>query len=499
MSTLNERKQSSPDIILIGGGIMSATIGVLLKLMEPELTIEIYERLNKVAQESSAAWNNAGTGHSGFCELNYTPEKENGDIDIFKALKVAEEFETSKQFWSYLVQKKIVVASDFIHSTPHMSLVHGEEDRNFLKKRQETLITNALFENMQFSDDTSQLKEWIPLIMENRSGNELLAATKMDAGADVNFEVLTQSLFRWLAAQPGVHLNLSHEVRDIDRESDGRWYLSIKDLKENKHKTAKTNFVFIGAGGMAVSLLEKTDIKEAAGYGGFPVGGQWLICKNKSLIDKHHAKVYGKASFGSPPMSVPHLDTRIINGEKCLLFGPYAGFSTKFLKHGSYLDFPESLTVSNILPILSAGMHNMQLTKYLIEQVMLTPEERIESLKQFIPVVKQEDWELAYAGQRVQVIKKDGKNGGILEFGTEVVKNDDGTVAALLGASPGASTSVYIMLDVIKKCFPHQMESAKWQSKLKEMIPAYGQSLADNHELCRTTRKKSAEVLGLRV
>ncbi|MBS1765142.1 MAG: malate dehydrogenase (quinone) [Bacteroidetes bacterium] len=487
------------DVALIGGGIMSATLGVLLKLLEPKLRIAIYERLNTVAQESSAAWNNAGTGHSGFCELNYTPEKTDGTIDISKALKVAEEFEISKQFWSYLIQQGFAKADDFIHSTPHMSLVHGEKDIAYLQKRHDALIKNALFENMQFSDDTQKLMEWIPLIMENRLPGEKLAATKMDAGSDVNFEELTKTLFRWLAAQPDVELHLSHEVRDIDKEDDGTWYLEIKDLKNNSRKNTIADFVFIGAGGMAVRLLEKTDIDEGEGYGGFPVSGQWLICKNKSLIEKHHAKVYGKADVGSPPMSVPHLDTRIINGQKCLLFGPYAGFSTKFLKHGSYLDLPESLTSHNILPILSAGMHNMDLTKYLIEQVMLTPEERMESLKQFIPDVHIEDWELAYAGQRVQIIKKDGKSGGLLEFGTEVISNKEATVAALLGASPGASTSVYIMLDVLNKCFAEKMKSMQWQSKLREMIPTYGQSLSSNPQLARTTRKKSADILGLKV
>lgn len=498
-NVLNQDTDLTPDVALIGGGIMSATLGVLLKMLEPELHIEIFERLDEVAQESSAAWNNAGTGHSAFCELNYTPEKEDGSIDISKALKIAEEFELSKQFWSYLVQNGFAVANDFIHSVPHISLVHGEKDSAYLKKRHDALITNALFENMQFSADVNQLKQWVPLIMENRDETEILAATKMDAGSDVNFEALTKTLFKWLADQPNVNLNLSHEVRDIDKDEDGKWYLVIKDLKGKKRKSVIANFVFIGAGGMAINLLDKTDIHEGEGYGGFPVSGEWLICKNKTLIEKHHAKVYGKASVGTPPMSVPHLDTRIINGEKCLLFGPYAGFSTKFLKHGSYLDLPTSLKYHNILPMVSAGMHNIPLTKYLIDQVMLTPEERLESLKAFLPDAKIEDWELAHAGQRVQIIKRNRKDGGILEFGTEVIHNNEGTVAALLGASPGASTSVYIMLDVLEKCFPEKMQCESWQNKLKELIPTYGTTLSENTELCKATRKKSAEILGLKI
>ncbi|MBS1590045.1 MAG: malate dehydrogenase (quinone) [Bacteroidetes bacterium] len=489
----------TPDIVLIGGGIMSATLGTLLKLLNPQLSIQIFERLDQVAQESSAAWNNAGTGHSGFCELNYTSEKQDGSIDISKALKIAEEFEISKQFWSYLVQNGWAKPDDFIHSIPHMSLVHGEKDMQFLQKRRNALIQNALFENMQFSAERNILNEWIPLIMEHRNSDESIAATRMEAGADVNFEALTKLLFQWLAAQPNVTLNLQHEVRDLDKDEDGKWYLIVKDLKENERKSLVTNFVFIGAGGMAINLLEKTDIAEGVGYGGFPVSGLWLVCKNKELIEKHHAKVYGKASVGTPPMSVPHLDTRIINDEKCLLFGPYAGFSTKFLKKGSYLDLPESLRLHNLLPMISAGARNAPLTKYLVEQVMLSPEERMISLREFIPDATLDDWELAHAGQRVQIIKPDAENGGILEFGTEIVTNSEGSVAALLGASPGASTSVYIMLGLLKKCFPQQMESLAWQQKLTEMIPSWNKSLATDADLCRVVRKKSAEVLNLKV
>lgn len=496
---MNDIQDITPDVVLIGAGIMSATLGVLLHSLQPEWHIEIFERLDEVAQESSAAWNNAGTGHSAFCELNYTPENEDGSIDISKALKIAEQFEISKQFWAYMVQKGFSSPDTFIHSIPHMSLVHGEKDRDFLKKRYEALIQNALFENMLFSDEYTQLQEWIPLIMEDRSKEELLAATRMEAGTDVNFEALTKALFHWLSQQENVNLNLSHEVRDIDKDDDGKWYITVKDVKRRKRKAVTAKFVFIGAGGDAISLLEKTDIKEGEGYGGFPVSGQWLICKNEKLIEEHHAKVYGKASVGTPPMSVPHLDTRIINGKKCLLFGPYAGFSTKFLKQGSYLDLPASLKYHNILPMISAGVNNLPLTKYLVDQVMLSPEERLESLKQFIPDAKLEDWELAHAGMRVQIIKPDKKTGGILEFGTEVIHNEAGTVAALLGASPGASTSVYIMLQVLQKCFPGKMQGEEWQRKLKEMIPTLNESLKDNAALCRTTRQNTAVVLGLKI
>ena len=488
----------NPDIVLIGAGIMSATLGIFLKTLQPDWTISIFERLDEVAAESSDAWNNAGTGHSAFCELNYTPEKKDGSIDISKALKIAESFEVSKEFWASLVEKGILTNPDtFIHSVPHMSFVWGDENVHYLRKRHEALTKNHLFRDMQFSDDPTQIRSWTPLVIEGRDNNEPIAATRMDAGTDVNFGALTRSLITYLAGLDGVELHLAHEVRDIDEEGDGKWYLNIKDLQNRERKSLHAKFVFIGAGGGALPLLEKTGIPESKGYGGFPVSGQWLICQNEAIIERHAAKVYGKAAVGSPPMSVPHLDTRIINGKKALLFGPYAGFSTRFLKKGSLMDLPSSLTFSNIRPMLSAGLHNMELTKYLLDQVRQTPEERLEALQDYMPEARLEDWKLETAGQRVQIIRKDEKEGGVLEFGTEIVSAADGSVAALLGASPGASTSVAIMLDLLKRCFPRQMATMEWQSKLKELIPSYGQSLATEEHLAMELRHKTAQVLKL--
>jgi malate dehydrogenase (quinone) len=491
-------QKNNPDIILIGAGIMSATLGVILKELEPSISIAIFERLGDVALESSDAWNNAGTGHSAFCELNYTPEKEDGTIDISKALKIAAHFEMSKQFWSYLVEQKYFNdPQDFINHIPHMSFVWGEDNVAYLKKRFELLSQNTLFEGMQFSDDAAQIKEWIPLVMEGRDTNEKVAATKIDIGTDVDFGVLTRVLIKHLQAQENVTLYLHHEVRDLEKHDDGTWQIRIKDLLNDEKATFVTPFVFLGAGGGSLPLLEKSDIKEAEGYGGFPISGQWLKCNNKEVIERHAAKVYGKASVGTPPMSVPHLDTRMISGEKALLFGPFAGFSTKFLKQGSFMDLPLSIEFANIYPMLSAGWHNLDLTKYLIKQVAQSDEDRLEALKEYLPNTVAEDWELAIAGQRVQVIKKGAEEGGVLEFGTEIVAAGDGSIAALLGASPGASTSVSVMLDVLKKCFPLQMESEAWQTKLKNMIPSYGQKLSENAVLCKAVRERTTRLLEL--
>jgi malate dehydrogenase (quinone) len=480
-----------PDVVLVGAGIMSATLGFLLKELDPTLTIEIYERLDVVAGESSDAWNNAGTGHAGFCELNYTPQNEDGSVDVKKAFKIAEQFEVSKQFWAYLLKKNYIQdPQTFINQVPHLSAVFNPEDIDFLKKRYELLSQNALFDGMIYSEDATTLKEWIPLMFEGREDNQPIAATKIDTGTDVDFGALTRAIMSHLVKQEGVQLFLNHEVKDIDKveEEEGIWQLKIKNRTTKERRYIDTPFVFIGAGGGALPLLQKTDIDESDGFGGFPVSGQWLICKNQKLIEQHHAKVYGKAEVGSPPMSVPHLDTRIINGKKALLFGPYAGFSTKFLKKGSWFDLVGSIEFDNVIPMVAAGLRNIPLTKYLVGQVTQSQEDRLVALKRFIPNADIDDWELEEAGQRVQIIKKNKEKIGVLEFGTEIVHSQNGTVAALLGASPGASTGASIMLELLQKCFKDKMETPEWQAKLAEIIPSYGKSLYENQDLCRELR-----------
>lgn len=498
MGKRNKNNVEEVDVVLIGGGIMSATLGTLINELHPKASIEVFERLDKVASESSEAWNNAGTGHSAFCELNYTPQKPDGSVDTSKAIKIAESFEISKEFWSYLVDKRLVKRpGDFIRRVPHMSVVFGEDNVNFLRTRYRELTKNPLFKDMLYTEDHGILQDWMPLVMEGRDPNEKMAATSMDIGTDVNFGALSRSLFINLVKKPHINVNLAHEVRDVERQGDGRWAVTVKNLTTDKKRTLAAKFVFIGAGGATLLLLEKSGIPEANGFGGFPVSGQWLKCTNPEIIAKHHAKVYGKASVGSPPMSVPHLDTRVINGETALLFGPYAGFSTKFLKNGSWMDLPASIKLNNIKPMLVAGLDNIPLTKYLINQVRQSPDDRLEALKDFIPNAQTADWKLEVAGQRVQVIKKHEKHGGILEFGTEVVCSADGSIAALLGASPGASTSVSIMIDLLARCFPERAKTTPYLSKLKEIIPSYGQSLAEDEALLKATRERTSAALQL--
>jgi len=498
MTRTNSNSEKTTDVVLIGAGIMSATLGMLLKKLQPDITIEIFERLDVAAAESSDAWNNAGTGHSAFCELNYTPQLPDGSVETKKAVSIAESFEVSKQFWSYLIEEKLITDPDtFIKSIPHISFVWGDDNVDFLRQRYDKLSSCHLFKGMTYSEDPAVLKEWMPLVMDQRGDGEKVAATRMMLGTDVNFGALTRMMFNYLQQDDRVKMHFNHEVKKLKKRND-LWEIKVKDDNSGNKRIVKAKFVFIGAGGGSLPLLEKSDIPEGKGFGGFPVSGQWLKCINPEVIERHDAKVYGKASVGAPPMSVPHLDTRMIDGKKALLFGPYAGFSTRFLKHGSLLDLPLSIKANNIRPMISAGLDNLPLTKYLINQVRQSPDDRMEALREYLPTAKIEDWELETAGQRVQVIKKDEKHGGILEFGTEVVTAADGSIAALLGASPGASTAVSIMITLLERCFGNELKTADWQMKLKQMIPSYGHTLATDEELLNKIRSNTTSVLKLK-
>ncbi|MDR5172136.1 malate dehydrogenase (quinone) [Methylobacillus flagellatus] len=485
------------DILLVGGGIMSATLGTLLHKLNPDLRITLVEQQAEVATESSDGWNNAGTGHAGYCELNYTPQNADGSVSIARALKINAAFEESLQFWAWLVEQGILrEPASFINPTPHASFVWGEKDVAFLQKRHRALSAHHLFADMEYSEDPAVLQQWMPLVMAARKADIPVAATRVAYGSDVDFGSLTRQLVQHLQSAPGFKLLTRHAVTGL-KQQQGRWQVKAADLSKGKPLGIRAGFVFLGAGGATLPLLQKSAVKEAKGYGGFPVSGQWLVCHNQDVINRHHAKVYGKAPIGAPPMSVPHLDTRIINGKPALLFGPFAGFTTRFLKQGSLLDLVSSVKRGNLKSMLGAGRHNMDLTRYLVGEVFQTHKQRVAALRNFYPQAKESEWSLVSAGQRVQIIKECDQKGGRLEFGTEIVSAGDGSLAALLGASPGASTSVPAMLEVLQRCFGQQLQSASWQERMREMLPSYGQSLIEDAELLRTVRRRTLTSLKL--
>ncbi len=450
---------------------MSATLATLLRKLDPGLRMVAYERLDRAATESSDAWNNAGTGHSGFCELNYTTVRADGSVDCSKAVAIAAQFAQSLELWHSLSGcGELPDQRTYLREVPHVSFVTGH-DVAFLRARAEQLQRARLFHGLEYSEDRAEIADWIPLVMDGRDRGVPVAATRMARGTDVNFGALARAMITWVDEVAGFAIELSSEVRDIHRADDG-WLIAIKHRLTGEERTVHAKFVFIGAGGYSLKLLEQTKIPEARGYGAFPVSGQWLRCTNREVIARHQAKVYGMAETGAPPMSVPHLDTRWIDGSQELLFGPYAGFTTKFLKEGSWLDLLGSIGIHNLRAVMAAGLGNMDLTKYLVGQVMLSEPERVELLRRYCPTARDQDWELQIAGLRVQIIKSDGHGGGELKFGTEVVTSADGSVAALLGASPGASTAVAIMLDLIARCFPDRWSTPEWQRTLARWLPS---------------------------
>lgn len=466
------------DLICVGGGIMSANLALLAKLLNPKMKILIVERLDNVAKESSAAWNNAGTGHSALCELNYCPENEDKSISIEKAVEICKQYEISKQLWSYLVREKLIdIPSDFVTTVKHHSWVVGKENSDYLERRFHAFKEHFMFDSIKFTKDKEKMAAWFPLIMKDRSDDEVMAASRIDRGTEVNYGVLTEKLYHILETEFDTPVHCNMEVLDVDPDTYLDWTVKVKNTITNKIYDVEGEHVFIGAGGGSLLLLQKVEIEEKEGYGGFPVSGEWLVCNNKNLIKQHNAKVYSKAGIGDPPMSTPHLDTRFIDGKKQLMFGPFAGFSPKFLKEGSNFDLLKSIQLDNIPAMFGAFWHNLPLTKYLIEQVMMSKDDRMDSLRKFVKEAKDEDWDVVLAGQRVQIIKKDEFEGGKLQFGTEVISNENGRITCLLGASPGASTATAIMLQVLEKAFPELLKSEESKEKLKKIVPFYNSEI----------------------
>jgi malate dehydrogenase (quinone) len=490
------------DVVLVGGGIMSTTLGVILQHLEPSWKIVLYEGLHAAGEEATNGWNNAGTGHTAFCELNYMPEDAQGNMSDKKAVSIAEAFQLSIQFWSSLVScGDIPQPKNFINTTPHMSFVWGEKNVAFLKKRFEILSKQPLFKGMEFTEDPKKITEWAPLLMKEREDmTGPFAATRHPHATDVNFGEVCKSLVK-IMAKKGAEINMFHSVKNLRKQGD-MWRLTVgKDDMKAQESEIKAKFVFLGAGGGTLPLLQKSGIPEAKGFGAFPISGGFLVCQKNEVASQHNAKVYGLAAVGAPPMSVPHLDSRIIGGKEMVLFGPYAGFSPRFLKTGSLLDWFCSFRPHNLIPMAAAGLQNLDLTVYLGQQLLASKAAQFATLKEYCPSAKEEDWSMTTAGQRVQIMKKapwkwEGclpSGGGILQFGTEVVFSADGTIAGLLGASPGASVAVNVALDVLGKCFPTKIKG--WEPKIQELIPTHGSLLSEDPPTAEKEFKRCMKIL----
>ncbi len=487
---------TDPDVVLVGGGVMSATLASLLGVVAPDWSVTVFESGPAVAGESSGPWNNAGTGHAALCELNYTPVGQDGSVDVSKAVTINEQFQVSRQFWSHLVRSGLTGSpKDFITPVPHVSFVTGEAGRAYMRTRHQAMSAQPVFEGLQYAEDAAVLAEWLPLMMAGRPADQVVAATRSAAGTDVDFGSLTRLLFD-TAEERGVHVHVNQRVTGVERRDDGRWTVTVRDTVSGEERTVRTRFLFVGAGGGALPLLQKAAIPEIRGFGGFPVSGMFLRTRSPELVSAHQAKAYGQAAVGAPPMSVPHLDLRLIDGDHSLLFGPYAGFSPRFLKAGSMFDLPLSVKPNNLSSMLGVARTEMALTRYLIGELLQSRKARHETLTGFVPLAEQQDWEMITAGQRVQVIKRDPATGrGVLQFGTELVVGGEGTIAGLLGASPGASTAVSAMLTVLERCFPDRI--AAWRPKLQEAIPSYGRRLNEDPALLAEVRAETMQTLEL--
>lgn len=499
----SDNQIDNPDIILIGSGIMAATLGAVLKRLDPSLRIQLYEAAEKLAMEASDGWHNAGTGHAGLCELSYTPDYgADGEVDVSKAVEIFNQFEQSLQFWGYAVREGMIEnPGDFINPVPHLSFVYGREQVDFLRSRHRQMSQHHFFSEMEYTEDREKIREWAPLILEGRDPEEPVAMTRMPEGSDVDFGALAAHLIEWLGKQEGCGFATEHRVTDLTRKSDGGWELAIKDLKSGQSFRNSTQFVFIGAGGGSLPLLQKSGIDEAKGFGGFPIGGQWLVSEKPELVERHNAKVYGMSPGAAPTMAVPHLDTRVIDGKRALLFGPYAAFTTKFLhEKGSPFDLPGSIRGDNIASLIKVGLHNIPLVRYLIQQGTQSMKTRMNELQKFFPDAKEEDWKLIDAGIRVQAIKKEDGDAGIVHFGTEVVTDADRSLSALLGASPGASVSTNIIVEIVRKCFAEKLDDAACQERMKAMIPSYDEDLipaekAERQKTLSQEAKRSLQII----
>lgn len=487
----------NPDVLIVGSGIMSSTLAVMVKRLDPRLRVQIVEVSNELAREASDGWNNAGTGHAGICEISYTPHRDaSGRVPVARALQIFEQFEHSKQFWGELAESGLVgPASDFIHAVPHLCFVDGTDNVDFLQARHAAMTDHHFFRDMRLTADSAVIEQWAPLVMEGRRPGPVAATT--GPGTEVNYGLLARRLCRWLARHDDCGVATGWKVTRL-RQAHGRWQVSLRHVASGELREPRARFVFVGAGGGSLPLLQTTGLAEVAGLGGFPIGGQWLTCETPAICARHEAKVYGATPPSAPSLGAGHLDVRWLDGKKQLLFGPFASWTTRFLKHsGRWTDLPRSLRLTNLPAMLHTAAKNVALVNYLISQGRQSIEQRMDALRGYYPNARREDWRLVHAGIRVQTIKKSDR--GNVFFGTEVFSPANRSLAALLGASPGASVSVNIALNVVRASLPQLLATAEGRARMRQMIPTFDQDLksAENAPLFFRTSREAEERLHL--
>ncbi|WP_404362730.1 malate:quinone oxidoreductase [Marinobacter sp.] len=453
------------NVIIIGAGIMGTTFATLAKEMAPDLDITILERLDGPGEGNSSAFWNAGTGHEANCELNYTPVDEEV-ISVEKALKIHAQFNVAKQFWAHLVKKGAVKEPEtFINQTRHCTIV-SESAIEELKLRFSEMSAHHFFEQMRYSEDFDEIKSWIPYVMEERPRHEKMAATLVETGTDVNFGALTEQMAEHAVRDLGVSIKYGTHVKRVHRSPTGRWVIEADTSGEPVQY--KADVLFVGAGGGAFPLLKKSHLPFRRRFAGFPVGGRFLQAPvSKEEADHYRAKTYGKAKVGAPPMSVPHLDLRVVNGRHYLLFGPFASFKPRLERGRGFFDYLASIRPHDIPGLLNVALEHFPLVKYLVSETFKGEKSMFEELDSFAPgLSKRFDWKPIQAGQRVQIIKD-----GDLQMGTEILVSSDKTYGTLLGASPGASVSPEVMLRCLEQLLPAIFTKEEARKKKNEIFP----------------------------
>jgi malate dehydrogenase (quinone) len=453
------------NVVIVGAGIMGTTFAVLAKEMAPDLDITILERLDSAGAGNSSAFWNAGTGHEANCELNYTPVDEEV-ISVEKALKIHAQFNVAKQFWAYLVEKGVMKdPKTFINQTRHCTIV-SESAIEELRLRFSEMSAHHFFEHMRYSEDFDEIKSWIPYTMDERPRDEKMAATVVETGTDVNFGALTEQMAAHAVNDLGVRIEYGTHVKRVHKSPTGRWI--IEAVTRGEPVQHRADVLFVGAGGGAFPLLKKSHLPFVHRFAGFPVGGRFLQAPiREDQADYYRAKTYGKAKVGAPPMSVPHLDLRVVDGKHYLLFGPFASFNLVLERGRGFLDYLRSIRLHDIPNLLNVTLEHFALVKYLVSETFKGEKSMLAELDEFAPGLSRKfDWKPINAGQRVQIIRD-----GDLQMGTEILVSRDKTYGTLLGASPGASVSPEVMLRCLEQLLPAVCATKEAKEKKNRIFP----------------------------